>query len=318
MTPIRTLMLACAAALLWQAAPGPAPVAAQEPSDPGMGAKTPGPLKGLVRKGYVDSTTGQIHYRIVTPATATKTPIVFLPPNPSTSLYFAYMMEDLGNDRVAMAFDLPGYGASDRPKAPPTMQDYGRAIATALENLGHGPRGRGPVDVAGYHTGAYVTIELLASRPDLVRRGVLIGVPFWEGEKLARMRKQLVDEPGPHEGVHEDGSHVEAHWKSSVAGRNPFLPLERANELFIERLRGGSTAWWGYAADVNYDARTALTSIRQPVLVLNTHGGLHAETAAAAALIPNATLVDVPELTTAIFDVGHELLSGKMRAWLDR
>jgi pimeloyl-ACP methyl ester carboxylesterase len=291
---------------------------AQAPRDPGSAAAAPGELKGLVRKGYVDSIWGQVHYRIVAPPAPTKAPIVFLPPNPSTSLYFAYMMEDLGTDRDALAFDLPGYGGSDRPPMPPTMAQYATSIATALEALGYGTEGKGKIDISGYHTGAYVAIELLATRPDLVGRGVLLGVPFWQGEKLARQRKRLVDERPPGDGVYEDARHVEETWQASVVHRNPFLPLRRANDLFIERLRVGGEEWWAYAADVNYDAPGALARITQPVLVLNTHGDLHAETAAAGALIKRATVVDVPELTNAIFDVGHRLLSARMRDYLDR
>lgn len=292
-------------------------VLAQE-RDPGSAAKPPGELKGLVRKGYVDSTMGQLHYRTVTPAKATRTPIAFLPPNPSTSLYFVYMMEDLGTDRDAIAFDLPGYGASDKPKAPPSMEEYAAAIATGLERLGYGERGKGKVDITGYHTGAYVAIQLLASRPDLFGRGVLLGVPFWQGEKLDRMRKRLVDERPAEEGVSEDGRHVDANWTSTVVNRNKYMPLERSNDLFVERLRGGVVTWWAYAADVNFDAPKALKSITQPVLVLNTHGDLHPETKATAELIRHVTYVDVPELTNAIFDVGHEFLSAKMREYLDK
>ena len=292
-------------------------LAAQTERDPGSAAKPPGELKGLVRKDYVDSTMGQLHYRIVAPAKPTKAPIVFLPPNPSTSLYFVYMMEDLGTDRDALAFDLPGYGASDKPKSPPSMEQYAEAIATGLDRLGYGARGKGKVDISGYHTGAYVAIQLLASRPDLFGRGVLMGVPFWQGEKLERMHKRLVEERPAEEGVSEDGRHVDVNWRSTVVNRNKHMPLERSNDLFVERLRGGTQTWWAYAADVDFDAPRALSAITQPVLVLNTHGDLHAETKAAAALIKRATYVDVPELTNAIFDVGHEFLSAKIRENLD-
>ncbi len=285
--------------------------------DPGSAAKSPGELAGMSRKGYVDSTMGQLHYRIVAPAVPSKPALVFLPPNPSTSLYFAYMMEDLGVDRDALAFDLPGYGASDPPKAPPRLEDYAIAVATALEALGYGDGRKGKVDISGYHTGAYVAIELLASRPDLFKRGVLLGVPFWQGEKLERQRKRLVDDRPAEDGIAEDGRHVQSLWTATVVNRNALMPLDRANELFVERLRGGRNEWWAYAADVNYDARRALQAITQPVLILNTHGDLHAETKAAADLIGTATYVDVPELTNAIFDVGHSFLSARMRAFLD-
>ncbi len=111
-----------------------------------------------------------------------------------------------------MAFDLPGYGASDPPKAPPRLEDYAIAVATALEALGYGDGRTGKVDISGYHTGAYVAIELLASRPDLFKRGVLLGAPFWQGEKLERQRKRLVENRPAEDGIAEDGRHVQSLW----------------------------------------------------------------------------------------------------------
>src|SRR5438132_81676 len=60
---------------------------------------SPPPLRGLIRKGYADSTWGQIHYRMVSPATpSARPPIVFFHPNPFSGAYFNYTLEELGRD----------------------------------------------------------------------------------------------------------------------------------------------------------------------------------------------------------------------------
>jgi pimeloyl-ACP methyl ester carboxylesterase len=69
--------------------------------------------RGLVRKGYVDGPWGQVHYHVVKPARdAGRTAVVFFHPNPFSAIYFDYTLEALGTDRVAIAFDTPGYGQS--------------------------------------------------------------------------------------------------------------------------------------------------------------------------------------------------------------
>jgi len=281
----------------------------------GSASHAPPPLKGLVRKGYATTPIGQIHYRIVSPAKDTaKTPIVFFHPNPFSSLYFVYMLEEMGQDRVAIAFDTPGYGESDKPKAPHSMEQLTKGMAAAIESLGFGEKGKGKVDVSGYHTGAYIATEIAAARPDLVRRAVLVGVPFWEGEELEKQRKQLlVDKP-----LTEEPEHVLKEWKAWVTNRNPNIPLQRAYDVFVESLRSGSDIWWAYNAVLNYDARARFKSITQPVLLLNTAGGLAPFTRNVLPLLKKGKIVEVPELTNGIWDVGADVLGRYMRDYLDK
>ena len=281
----------------------------------GSASHPPPALKGLVRKGYASTPIGQIHYRMVTPAKDTgKPPIIFFHPNPFSSLYFVYMLEEMGQDRVAIAFDTPGYGESDKPKAPHSMEQLTKGMAAALESLGYGEKGKGKVDVSGYHTGAYVATEITAARPDLVRRAVLVGVPFWEGEELEKQRKRLlIDKP-----LTEEPEHVLKEWKAWVTDRNPNIPLQRAYDVFVESLQSGSDIWWAYNAVLNYDARPRYQVINQPVLLLNTGGGLATFTRNILPLLMKGKLIEVPELTSGIWDVGADVLGRHMRDYLDK
>ncbi len=176
--------------------------ASAQEANHGALATAPGSLKGLSRGVYADATTGQIHVQMVTPDNDTgKTPFVIFHPNPYSGLYFSYLLEEMGRARVAIAPDAPGYGNSTKPSAPPSMQEIAAAMAAALESLGYGENGKGKVDVSGYHTGTYIASELAAARPDLIRRVVLTGVPFWQGEQLEKQQKELL-KPKP---IDEDG-----------------------------------------------------------------------------------------------------------------
>lgn len=277
-------------------------------------ATAPGQLQGLARGAYIDAPTGQMHMQMVTPSGETdKTPFVIFHPNPYSGVYFSYLLEELGSDRVAIAPDTPGYGNSTKPAQPLTMTELGETMAAALENLGYGPAGRGKVDVSGYHTGAYIATELAATRPDLIRRVVLIGVPFWQGEALEKQSVELLKPKM----IDEEGTILADKWKFAVAGRNPHIPLERAFDLFIESLQSGSDVWWAYNAVLGFPAVERFESLTQPVLLLNTHGGLREETRAVLPHLKNGRIVEEPGLTHGIFDVGAPVLGRHLRIFLD-
>lgn len=277
-------------------------------------AIAPDPLKGLTRGVYADASTGQVHFQVSTPSEkANKTPFVIFHPNPYSGLYFSYLLEELGQDRAALAPDTPGYGNSTKAKAPLTMSELGEVMAVALENLGYGQNGKGKVDVSGYHTGAYIATELAAARPDLVRRVVLIGVPFWQGEALEKQRVELM-KPKP---IDEAGALVEEKWRFAITGRNPLIPLDRAFDLFVESLQSGSDVTWAYNAVLGFDAEARFKDITQPVLLLNTHGGLREETRAVLPHLKNGRIVEEPGLTHGIFDVGAPVLGKHLRSFLD-
>jgi pimeloyl-ACP methyl ester carboxylesterase len=276
--------------------------------------KPPPPLRGEIKKAYVDSTWGQMHYRYVRPEHGgRRTPVVFFHPNPFSGLYFNYTLEELGRDRVAIAFDTPGYGESARPPEPQTMEALAQSFALALEKMGYG-RGRGQVDVSGFHTGAYVASELAASRPDLVRRVVLSGVPFWEGElRETKRRLLLVDEP-----LTDDGAFIRKEWESWAVHRNKLLPIERGLELFTQAVIPGQHIWWAYYAVVNYNARPRFAQIRQPVLLVIPGGGaLDPTTRAVYPLLKKGRMLVAPDLPHQIFDLAVDFVGATYRDFLD-
>ena len=124
-----------------------------------------------VRRSYIDGPFGQLHLRIARPAEDTGKPtLMCFHMSPMSGRIYENFLADMGTDRVAIAPDTPGYGASDAPPSPPEIIDYSKAMAHAIDVLGLS----GPVDVMGYHTGAKVALELAILRPQQIRRLVLI------------------------------------------------------------------------------------------------------------------------------------------------
>ena len=88
-----------------------------------------------------------------------------------TSRTFARFLPEIADDRSVYAPDLPGFGESD----PAPEKDYAHASA-AVADLAKDLRLR-QIDVLGLRFGAGVALELAVSRPELVRRLVLVGPP---------------------------------------------------------------------------------------------------------------------------------------------
>lgn len=268
-----------------------------------------------LRRQYVDGRYGQVHVLMSEPIglRGLATPLTCFAPNPSTGRYFLEFMKVLGTDRVMIAPDYPGVGDSDPPPAPPNMAGYAASMAETLEALGYGVDGRGAVDVCGYHTGTFVALELAVSRPDLVRRIVLMGVPFYLGEERAQQyQRTVVDEP-----LAEDFESLRKWWDFRVTNRPEGVTLERAYDMFVDTLKPKHRHAWPYRAVFTYPAEERAPLVKQPVLILNTHGGLKEQTRAIAPYLPTAKLIEIPELHHGIFDVGPEILAHHARPFLD-
>ena len=268
------------------------------------------------RKQYVDGRHGQIHVLTSRPAAGAmlRTPLACFAPNPATGRYFRMFMEELGKDRIMVAPDYPGLGESDAPEAAPDMAGYTASMAETLDALGYGGGGKGKIDVCGYHTGAMVAIELAASRPDLVRRLVLMGIPYYDSEsRQAQYRKNVVDNPIP-----EDLAGLQGSWDIAVTNRQEGVTLLRGYDNFVDVLKAQDRRSWAYHAVFTYPAEERAPLVTQPVLILNTHGSLEEETRALAPLFRDARLVEIPELRHGIFDVGPDILAGHARPFLDQ
>lgn len=73
----------------------------------------------------------------------------------------------------AVAFDLPGFGATPAPAAATGAAGYAAGVVEALQALGGGP-----YVVVGHSFGGRVAAVMAASRPELVTGVVFTGVPL--------------------------------------------------------------------------------------------------------------------------------------------
>jgi pimeloyl-ACP methyl ester carboxylesterase len=270
-----------------------------------------------IKRRYVDCRYGQLHMHLAAPpepGRAIRNPILCLHPSPASGRYYLDLLRDLGQDRVAMASDTPGYGESDRPPAPAPMEGYSGAIADALEALGYGEKAGGKkVDLLGYHTGCLIAVDLAIRRPDLIRRLCLVAVPYYA---TADRRRQLLANLD-REAYGEEPTKVVEMWDGTVKRRAKGVTLAQAIDQFLERMRPGDKEWWAYEAVFSYDSPARFPLITQPTALLNPHGVLYQETLAAAPMIKGAKLVDLPELAHGVFQVGTAVIARETRKFLD-
>jgi pimeloyl-ACP methyl ester carboxylesterase len=212
--------------------------------------------------------------------------------------------------RRVLAPDTPGYGMSDAPPALPAFVDYAGALADALPAL----VGDGPVDLFGFHTGAMLALQMAVLEPARVRRLVLVGVPYFpDPQQHAAWRARLVHDTC----LGESFDQFRARWDYFITGRTPGLPLARAFACFVDELLAYPREWWAHAALFATDPAACLAQVAQPVLVINPDSALAPASRAAAAVLPNARMLDCPALTSAIFDLGAQVLADAMLPFLD-
>ena len=240
-------------------------------------------------RGYVDSAEGQMHYA----ALGEGRPVVLLHQSPSSVAMWAAVQERLAPlGYRTVAFDLPGYGMSDPPPAPPDLSYYARRIADAATSVG-----LDRFDVIGHHTGCSVGLTLAVEHPDQVRRLVGYGVPLL-GEEWAT---RLATEQPPVFDL--EGDVVGKWWRSFAQLAGPERAVEIAARSTAEMLLPGPLLPYAHNAVGNADHDALLARLERPLLAIaGRHEMLHAESRRAAEVSPWVTFVELGDAGTYAAD----------------
>ena len=230
---------------------------------PGMGLGADSTLRWW--RQYLPVGDGlQVHVHCAAPVDPTASvhrPLVCFHPTAYSGAFFAEFATLMATDRWVISPDTPGFGNSDQPAQMPTMQDYARSMADALDGLGFGRLGTGSVDLLGFHTGCFVATELAALRPDLVGRLVLPGIPFEEGEERAKSLKENAKEKA----YFTDAEEFARMWMQRYEWQGSAVTIPRLLELLGEELKSGPDHWWAYQAVFTYEAEKRLYHDKTPI-----------------------------------------------------
>lgn len=280
-----------------------------------------------VWRHYSNCRYGQIHLRTSEPAAGVvdgATPLVCLHESPTSGHEFARFQSVMSLDRRVICPDTPGYGGSDGPFNQPEIDEYAHALAEALTGLGYGAGGAGAVDVLGFHTGTIVACALANQRPDLVRRLVMPGTPYFPARVREEQRLRY-GEPRPFNDTEYVGSsyrkivlQVDEAGDPLAAQRDSVLPVALRHQNFATRLRAGTRSHFGFEAVFRYDLDRALSALTQPALFPVLNEWLDEPTRRAAALVLGSELVERPDLTKYVWELEPAKMSGLVRPFLDR
>lgn len=284
----------------------------------GLLTSQPGKAEGyaVTRRGYTDCRFGQLHYIRGAPRSGhgDKPTLVMLHQNPSSSVEYEPLIKEMAEDREVIAFDTPGNGMSDWPPEPMDIVGYASAFSDGLVSLELGVDT--PVDVFGFHTGSFLATELSIARPDRVGRVVMSGIPYRTPEE----RRERLDAIDARPRITEDGKDIMGQlqrlWTFVVSERDRRVPLRRAADVFIEKAKPLDQYWWPYRGVWTYEVETRFPLITQPTLVIQPHETLLEYTKRAVEFIPDARIVELPDLKRDVFDVGSDQYARELRAFL--
>ena len=263
----------------------------------------------MIRREYLDCRFGQIHLRIGRPpVAAAHRPIVCFHLSPVSGAIYDTLLAELAQDRVALAPDTPGYGASDAPGQAPLIEDYAAAMGDMLEQLGVDE-----VDCIGFHTGSKIAIELALQRPRCVRHLLLISAPIYTPDELRAMRIEFA----PME-IRDDGSHLTQYWDELMRWRGPGQTASDLMRYFGIHVSGGAHRHYGHRAAFLYSSADALPRVTQPVLILNNNDDLQEYTRRALPLLRNGAILERADWGHGFLDLHAEEFAGIAREFFDR
>jgi pimeloyl-ACP methyl ester carboxylesterase len=213
-----------------------------------------------IRRGYVDTSIGQIHYRSV----GTHGPVVvLLHQTASSSRMFEALMSALDGELQLVALDSPGFGSSDAFPRQPTIEDLAGVLAEAAHALGHER-----YHLFGHHTGAAIAGSWAAEHPERVLSLAMIGGLAMGADERARWSASIHAAP-----VQEDGSHLTAAWhRVGHIDAAPVLSPPDATLAHREAVDVllASPRWpEAYLAVFTHDFEASFARVEAPILVMS-------------------------------------------------
>jgi pimeloyl-ACP methyl ester carboxylesterase len=262
-----------------------------------------------IRKGYTDGRWGQIHYI----ECGEGHPLLLVHQSPTDSVQFARVMEPLARRGIrAIAIDLPGFGGSTVPDAPPAIADYAHILPAVLDHLG-----LSAAAALGHHTGAVVVTEAALQFPARLSRVVLNGPLPMSDEERTQWRALLAREKDWN--LRWDGSFIKELWDFRFNAQPKWTDIEAFHANFVHGLLAGRTVWYAHDAVMAYRHEEAIDRLTQPVLILaNTGDAIYYLSQRARERWPAFAYVELPGGTIDIVDEQPEAWSDAVAAFLQR
>jgi pimeloyl-ACP methyl ester carboxylesterase len=217
----------------------------------------------VIRKGYVDTKGGQMHYRHSSGGSGI--PLVMIHMTASSSAVFEPMMRELDGKFPIYAFDTVNYGESYRTDAEPSIRLIGDVLLEALAAL--------KVDrfhTYGHHTGVNIAVDMSIRAPNRVASVIAHGPNYISMEANDYCMRNMA-KPNP---IHVKGGQFMFAWSrvKDNMGDAIWMETPHAAEILnrdtIDMLRAGENWHWAYRAVFSHDLIAAMKLAKCPMLLI--------------------------------------------------
>ncbi|WP_101759097.1 alpha/beta fold hydrolase [Oceanicoccus sp. KOV_DT_Chl] len=237
-----------------------------------------------IRRDYIDTAIGQIHYRS-SGDSRLGVPLILLHQVPSSSAMYDALLTELAEDYWMIAPDMPGFGGSDPLPGSITIEAIAKVFHEALSNLGVSQ-----CYLFGHHTGASVAVQLEYDFPGVCKKMALSG-PTLLNDSL----RELLPTISCAFPVQEDGSHLIQMWQR-IRGKDNDAPLSISQRETLLGIELGERYPDAYMAVIAQDYATQLAAIQCPTLIFaGTQDPLYGQLDDALALLSQGTRKEIKD-----------------------
>lgn len=248
---VKTLFVAAMMSAIWMgyAAEATAPDQRTNAADQDVGAKR--------NRAFLDTSFGQVHYLTM----GSGDPVILLHQTPSSMHQYAEMMPLLARSKRVIAMDSLGFGDSDKPAKQLSVEEYGAIVVQLMDKLNIRK-----ASIVGYHTGAFIGIEVASAHPERVDKLVLFEPVYIDDQVREYLRQFIRTEFKPFE-LKPDGAHLVERWQQ-IRKTFPQMSLELVNQDVIDNMKSGKGSGAGRTLVMNYPMEKRLSKIQASTLVV--------------------------------------------------
>ena len=243
-----------------------------------------------IKKGYLETTAGQVHYRCAGERGAPS--VLLLHQTASSSAMYEPLMEQLADSYFCFAPDTPGFGGTFFPPEQATIEFYAEVLHEAATNFG-----LASCFVFGHHTGASIAVQMEFDHPSFAQKMILSGPPYLSNAQREALRSNI--EPIV---VREDGAHLTKLW-TRLRAKDATAPLGLTHREFLLNLHAGERYHEAYLAVCDHDFNAQLAALNCPVLVMaGDEDSLAPSLEPAYAALKHGTMRRIPSANTYLCD----------------
>jgi pimeloyl-ACP methyl ester carboxylesterase len=209
------------------------------------------------KRAFLDTPFGQVYY--VTQGQGE--PVLLLHQTPSSMDQYAELIPLLAKTKRVIAMDNLGFGDSDKPARQLSIEEYGATVVQLLDELGIAK-----ASIIGYHTGAFIGIEVATAHPERVDKLVLFE-PFYIDDAVREAIRNFAKSGFKPFEMKPDGSHLMERWQQ-IRRTYPDMSLEQVTRDLIDNLKAGQAAGAGRLLVLNYPMEKRLPLIQAPTFII--------------------------------------------------